>query len=174
MASYPSSSSSISRARGVLALLLLALATLTPLAVADFKGSKAANYDFGSDAIVPLRAHTIYAPYVESSLQNKFWDFGGDAIIDTNRHIRLTQDRPHQRGWLWSRLPITAPSFEVNFEFRVDGKASTTFGDGFALWLTEERAQTGPVFGSKDYFTGLGVFFDTFANARHVRRRGAA
>ncbi|CAO1637213.1 unnamed protein product [Sympodiomycopsis kandeliae] len=150
-----------------LLLVTFLIAALLPVTTAQSKGAKGANYDFGSEAIVPLRAHTIYAPYVESSLQNRFWDFGGDAIVDTNRHIRLTQDRPHQKGWLWSRLPITAPSFEINFEFRVDGKAHTTFGDGFAVWLTEERAQPGPVFGSKDYFTGLGVFFDTFANARH-------
>lgn len=45
---------------------------------------------------------------------------------------------------------------------------TTFFSHRFAFWLTEERAQTGPVFGSKDYFTGLGIMFDTFANARHV------
>lgn len=37
-----------------------------------------------------------------------------------------------------------------------------------AMWLTQERAQPGPVFGSKDYFTGLGIIIDTFANSRHV------
>lgn len=50
----------------------------------------------------------------------------------------------------------------------MDGQATNTYGDGLAMWLTEERATAGPVFGSKDYFTGLGIFFDTFANARHV------
>jgi len=39
------------------------------------------------------------------------------------------------------------------------------------MWLTTERAQPGPVFGSKNYFTGMGLFFDTFANARHVSLR---
>lgn len=56
----------------------------------------------------------------------------------------------------------------MQFEFKVDGQATNTYGDGLAMWLTDERAQSGPVFGSKDYFTGLGIFFDTFANARHV------
>lgn len=53
------------------------------------------------------------------------------------------------------------------------------YGDGFAVWLTRDRATAGPVFGNQgellaaatpltpDYFTGLGIFFDTYANARH-------
>lgn len=39
-------------------------------------------------------------------------------------------------------------------------------GDGFALWLTKERATQGPVFGSTDKFEGLGIFFDTYKNNR--------
>lgn len=39
-------------------------------------------------------------------------------------------------------------------------------GDGFALWLTKQRATQGPVFGSTDYFDGLGIFFDTYKNNR--------
>lgn len=33
----------------------------------------------------------------------QFWDFGGDAYVDTNKYIRLTQDRGSQAGWLWTR-----------------------------------------------------------------------
>lgn len=143
---------------------LLTLLSLLPTSSAQRKNQV---YDFGSDAIVPLRTHSIYAPYVDSTLQSKYWDYGGDTIIDTNRHIRLTQDKPHQIGWLWSRFPIIVSSFEVTFEFKIDGHASTTYGDGLAMWLTQERATSGPVFGSKDYFNGLGIFFDTFANVRH-------
>lgn len=35
-----------------------------------------------------------------------------------------------------------------------------------AIWLTKERAQGGPVFGSKDKFEGLGIFIDTYKNDR--------
>ena len=87
--------------------------------------------------------------------------------MDTNRHIRLTQDRPHQSGYVWSRAPLPGKSFEITWEFRVDGKGSAG-ADGMAMWLTQGRAEKGPVFGSKDYFDGLGIFFDTYANARHV------
>lgn len=34
------------------------------------------------------------------------------------------------------------------------------------MWITKQRAQTGPVFGSVDKFEGLGIFFDTYKNNR--------
>jgi lectin, mannose-binding 2 len=34
------------------------------------------------------------------------------------------------------------------------------------MWLTKQRATTGPVFGSVDRFEGLGIFFDTYKNNR--------
>ncbi|KAI1309525.1 hypothetical protein EDD11_004074 [Mortierella claussenii] len=103
---------------------------------------------------------------IDQDLQNRWFDFGGDAIVNTNKHIRLTQDMPSQSGWLWSRLPMTAPNFEVEFEFKVEGKGDGIVGDGFAVWLTKERAESGDVFGNRDRFEGLGIFFDTYANAR--------
>lgn len=35
-----------------------------------------------------------------------------------------------------------------------------------ALWITKQRANTGPVFGSQDNFEGLGIFVDTYKNNR--------
>jgi len=71
-------------------------------------------------------------------------------------------------GWLWSRLPITSPNFVVEVEFKISGESPTLFGDGLAIWLTTERAKPGPIFGNSDKFEGLGVFLDTYANARHA------
>ena len=34
------------------------------------------------------------------------------------------------------------------------------------MWITKQRATTGPVFGSADNFEGLGIFFDTYKNNR--------
>ena len=48
--------------------------------------------------------------------------------------------------------------------FRVHGKGKTLFGDGFAVWYTQDRMTAGPVFGSKNGFRGLGLFFDTYSN----------
>jgi hypothetical protein len=31
----------------------------------------------------------------------------------------------------------------VEFEFKVDGQGAKVFGDGFAFWVTRDRAETG-------------------------------
>ncbi|KAJ9123098.1 hypothetical protein QFC22_001288 [Naganishia vaughanmartiniae] len=107
------------------------------------------------ERLVSLRTHTLFAPYVDQDLQN------------TNKHVRLTQDRPSEMGWLWSRMPIRVDNYQIEVEFKINGKGHSLFGDGMALWLTKDRAQPGPVFGSVDYFTGLAIFLDTYANSRH-------
>ncbi|KAG9044041.1 hypothetical protein FS837_008856 [Tulasnella sp. UAMH 9824] len=143
------------------------------------------------ETLVPLRTHSIYAPYVDQDLQNRWFDFGGEAYVNTNKHIRLTQDRQSETGWLWSRLPLTPSNYQIDIEFKVwdlhsfdvntrprllmeresheqiSGGSGHLFGDGMAIWLTKTRAEYGPVFGSKDNFEGVGIFLDTYANARH-------
>ncbi|THH17132.1 hypothetical protein EUX98_g9185 [Antrodiella citrinella] len=87
---------------GLLAFLSLGLA---PTGVWGARDEKLANKTI--DRTVSLRTHSIYAPYIDQDLQNRWWDFGGDAYVP------------------------------------------------------------GPVFGSIDNFNGVGVFLDTYANARH-------
>lgn len=144
--------------------MFLGLVALFGAALAARTGS---NNELYADAIVPLRSHSLYSPYVDFSLQSSNWDYGGHTIIDTNRYVRLTQDRPGESGWLWSRAPLEAQNFEITVEFSIDGASSTHHGDGMALWLTSERAELGPVFGSRNNWNGLGIFFDTFANTPH-------
>ncbi len=62
-------------------------------------------------------------------------------------------------------MPLTATNWEIEVEFKIHGK-NQLYGDGFAMWLTKQRAQRGPVFGSIDKFEGLGIFFDTYKNNR--------
>ncbi|KAF8526009.1 legume-like lectin family-domain-containing protein, partial [Hysterangium stoloniferum] len=116
---------------------------------------------------IQLRTHSLFAPYIDQDLQNRWWDFGADSYVNTAKYIRLTRAVPSQMGWLWSRLPLTAQNFQVELEFKISGEQSHVYGDGLALWVTAERAQPGPVFGSVDKFTGLGIFIDTYSNARH-------
>ncbi|KAG8911982.1 hypothetical protein FRC01_005364 [Tulasnella sp. 417] len=135
------------------------------------------------ETLVPLRTHSLYAPYVDQDLQNRWFDFGGEAYVNTNKHIRLTQDRQSETGWLWSRLPLTPSNYQIDIEFKIGGGSGHLFGDGMAIWLTKTRAEYGPVFGSKekrsleketdflynleDKFEGVGIFLDTYANSRH-------
>ncbi|CUA74527.1 L-type lectin-like domain-containing protein C126,08c [Rhizoctonia solani] len=143
-------------------------ATLILLAAAGTNAQQKARKNHTIDQTVPLRTHSIYAPYVDQDLQNRWFSFGGNAYVNTNKHVRLTRDKSSQAGWLWSRLPLTASSYEIIVEFKVSGGSSHLYGDGFAMWLTDTRAQPGPVFGSVDNFVGLGLFIDTYANSRHT------
>ncbi|KAF8190863.1 lectin [Pholiota molesta] len=148
--------------------LLLSFASLfigTALAATDDK-TRLGNSTI--DRTLQLRTHSIYAPYIDQDLQNRWWDFGADAYVNTNKYIRLTRNRPSQMGWLWSRLALTASNFVIEVEFKVSGDPSHLYGDGLAMWLTKDRAAEGPVFGSKDQFTGLGIFLDTYANEKHT------
>ncbi|PSN73928.1 hypothetical protein BS50DRAFT_4026 [Corynespora cassiicola Philippines] len=98
-------------------------------------------------------------------MQSRWWDYGGDTIIRTDKYIRLASDKPSRQGWIFSRVPLTATNWEILLEFKISGQGNL-YGDGFAMWLTKQRAQPGQVFGSTDNFEGLGVFFDTYKNNR--------
>ncbi|OBT68159.1 hypothetical protein VE03_02328 [Pseudogymnoascus sp. 23342-1-I1] len=119
----------------------------------------------GEVRTIPLRTHSLTAPYLDTDMQSRWWDFGGDTIIRTDKYVRLTSDRPSREGWIWSRVPLTATNWEIEFEFQIDG-AGNLHGDGMAMWLTRQRNTPGPVFGSTDNFEGLGIFFDTYKNNR--------
>ncbi|SPP82698.1 blast:Adenomatous polyposis coli protein [Drosophila guanche] len=60
--------------------------------------------------------------------------------------------------------PVMSRNWEIHVGFKVHGKGTELFGDGFAVWYTKDRMQTGPVFGSKDYFNGLAIILDTYSN----------
>ncbi|ORY85110.1 legume-like lectin family-domain-containing protein [Protomyces lactucae-debilis] len=115
---------------------------------------------------VPLRTHSLQKPYLDQDFHSRWWDYGGTTVVDTANHIRLTYDRQHSTGMLWSRLPITATNYEIEFEFKIHGRGAGLFGDGMAMWLTTSSGEMGPVFGNKDQFTGLGIFIDTYKNGR--------
>ncbi|MBW0464532.1 hypothetical protein O181_004247 [Austropuccinia psidii MF-1] len=121
-----------------------------------------------TEVTIPFKAYSVYSPYVDTDLQNRWFDFGGATVIETSRSIMLTQDRPSQAGYLWSRYPLPQPSFEIEIEFKIDGSSSVVYGDGLAIWLSKTPSQPGPVFGSIDHWDGFGVFIDTFANSRHT------
>ncbi|KAI9208564.1 legume-like lectin family-domain-containing protein [Polychytrium aggregatum] len=115
---------------------------------------------------IPLYSFSLHPPFIEDNLNNRWWNFGGDTIVESNKFIRLTSDRPSQSGWLWGKVPLTAAGWICEIQFHVHGENSL-YGDGFAFWYTSEKEIQGPVFGSKDYFNGLGIFFDTYNNGRH-------
>ncbi|KAG5915770.1 hypothetical protein E4U42_007915 [Claviceps africana] len=132
--------------------------------VAGLVGVAQADHESGLKSL-SLRTHTIEKPFLDTDMQSRWFEFGGDAIIRTDSYIRLTSDLPSQSGWLFSRLPLTATNWEVEVEFQISGKHQL-YGDGLAMWITKERGQRGVVFGSVDRFEGLGIFIDTYKNNR--------
>lgn len=55
-------------------------------------------------------------------------------------------------------------NWELNVQFKVHGKGKELYGDGMAIWYAKDRMQQGPVFGNKDYFSGLAIILDTYSN----------
>jgi len=141
----------------------LAAVCLAACAFADSDTS--AHTDEEGVRSIPLRTHTLSPPYLDSDMQSRWFDFGGNTIIRADQYIRLTSDRPSQEGWIFSRVPLTATNWQIEVEFKVHGNGNL-HGDGFAMWLTKQRATPGPVFGHADKFEGLGIFFDMYKNNR--------
>lgn len=96
-----------------------------------------------------------------STLQ--YWQPAGNTML-TDEHVRLTNDEQSKSGAIWSTFPCYVRDWEIHLQFKVHGHNSRFFGDGFAFWYAKDRNTMGPVFGSKDYFSGLSLFFDTYAN----------
>ncbi|KAJ1928863.1 hypothetical protein IWQ60_001659 [Tieghemiomyces parasiticus] len=116
----------------------------------------------GKEEIKDLRTHSL------QGFHPMYWDIGGDAVIDTQKKIRLTPDYPDRQGYAWSTQFLPDDTWKVEFEFRIHGKGSYLYGDGMAFFVAQERTTPGPVFGNRDYFKGFGLFFDTYANAKHT------
>lgn len=57
-------------------------------------------------------------------------------------------------------------------EFKVHGHGKDLFGDGMAFWYVKHPMQPGNVFGAADYFWGLGLFLDTYANQNGAHTHG--
>eukprot|EP00116_Pleurobrachia_bachei_P006633 sb/3466895/ len=61
--------------------------------------------------------------------------------------------------------PLMARNWEMLLEFKVHGAGRTLYGDGFAMWYVAEGSlKPGDIFGAKNNFKGLGIFFDTYSN----------
>ena len=126
------------------------------------------GYSMRKSSLWPLLQNPLTnasQPYFESELTNRWFDYGGTTVVRADQWIRLASAHPSEAGWLFSRTPLTATNFEITVEFKIHG-TSSLFGDGMAMWITKERAEMGSVFGMKDRFEGLGIFFDTYKNNR--------
>jgi len=98
---------------------------------------------------------------ISSSLEN--WDLLGSAAVGEN-YVRLTQDEKSLQGAIWNKHPVKVPFWQAHLQFQIHGISDNIAGDGMVFWYTKDRMIPGPLFGSKDYFSGLAVFIDTYGN----------
>ncbi|KAI9300533.1 concanavalin A-like lectin/glucanase domain-containing protein [Cunninghamella echinulata] len=86
-----------------------------------------------------------------------FWTTGGDIIKATDR-LRLASSVPGSKGWIWSDLKNEYDDWMVDLDFRITGN-QVNGGRGFAFWLTKDVSTEGPIFGAKDKWEGLSIWF---------------
>ncbi|XP_028270420.1 VIP36-like protein [Parambassis ranga] len=118
------------------------------------------------------REYSLAKPYrglgFSSSSQ---WDLMGTTVV-TPDYVRLTPDQQSRQGAVWSRIPFILRDWELKVHFKIYGQGKKNLnGDGLAIWLTRDRMQNGPVYGSKNHFLGLGIFVDTYPNADKTHDR---
>jgi len=110
------------------------------------------------------REHSLIKPFTSTNMDVPMWDYSGHTIV-SNSEVRLVPDHQSKEGRIWNTIPMMTPNWEILMQFKVHGSGRTLYGDGFALWYTKENGITpGPVFGGKNYFNGMGIFFDTYSN----------
>ncbi|ORY05648.1 the carbohydrate recognition domain of complex with Mcfd2 [Basidiobolus meristosporus CBS 931.73] len=98
-------------------------------------------------------------PYVVDDVIPNFRHY--DNAIVSPSSIRLAPSVPGLKGSIWAENPNPYKQWEVEFSFTITGRGYTG-GNGLAFWYTKESAQSGPIYGSRDQWDGLAIFFDTF------------
>ncbi|XP_076049158.1 lectin, mannose binding protein ergic53 isoform X2 [Oratosquilla oratoria] len=107
--------------------------------------------------------YSFKGPYLaQKDNQVPFWTYSGNAIA-SEESVRITPSLRSQKGQIWTKNPTSFEWWEVEFVFRVTGRGRIG-ADGLAFWFTAAPGNEGPVFGSSDKWSGLGVFFDSFDN----------
>jgi len=110
------------------------------------------------------REHSLIKPYSSLNMDTPMWDYSGSTIV-SNNEVRLTPDHQSKSGRVWNTIPLMSRNWEILMQFKVHGGGRTLYGDGFALWYVHEKQlKEGQVFGVKNGFTGLALFFDTYSN----------
>jgi len=109
------------------------------------------------------REHSLIKPFTGTGFGIPNWDFLGSTMVTSN-YIRLTADEKSRQGAIWNKVPCKTRNWEVQLSFKVSGTTRDLFGDGFAFWYVKDRMSLGPVFGSRDFFSGLAILGDTYSN----------
>ncbi|KAJ2260717.1 hypothetical protein GGI01_002804 [Coemansia sp. RSA 376] len=113
-----------SLAKGALSALLVLAAV--PAALGDS--------DYIETNVHYLRQFNLEPPFIDEGFQMRNFDYGGDAIINTASHIRLTPDAPSRIGWVWSTMSLPNDYWKIEFDFKIGGKGGYLYGDGMGFF----------------------------------------
>lgn len=120
-----------------------------------------------------LDSFSFKAPFEETDvsgnrLVGSSWKTSGTTVVNKN-FIRLTPDRQSKKGSVWSKRALGVSSFSTILQFRISGQGKNFFGDGIALWITQNSYHMdGIIHGSAEKFVGVGIIFDTFKNTENL------
>lgn len=100
--------------------------------------------------------------------QPENWIKLGNPLFDQNSAVLTTRKRPGpQRAALWNPNPfVYRQGFNITLRTKITAASGPKTGKGLGLWLLEKPddapiGELGPVYGSRDYFRGLGIVLDT-------------
>ncbi|KAK6728490.1 hypothetical protein RB195_005868 [Necator americanus] len=92
-----------------------------------------------------------------------FWIVSGDAIA-SGEQLRLAPSMRSRKGIVWNKRPMQeSENFQIDVSLKVTGQGRVG-ADGMAIWYTAQMGSIGPVFGANDFWTGMGIFLDSFDN----------
>eukprot|EP00922_Rhytidocystis_sp_ex-Travisia-forbesii_P044700 GHVS01066625.1.p1 GENE.GHVS01066625.1~~GHVS01066625.1.p1 ORF type:complete len:579 (+),score=78.97 GHVS01066625.1:271-2007(+) len=85
-------------------------------------------------------------------------------------HVVVAPAVSNRRGFMFNKYPMKTANFELQFQFELSGLDATSGTEGFAFWYvyedvakvkpaTPEEEQLWNLFGYRNNFKGLGVFF---------------
>ena len=115
--------------------------------------------------------YTILTCFIFNNFYDSIgWIAIGSTDVEDNR-IHLTTGEQGEKGGMWVMRPVlnSGAHWQVEFDFQINGASGKLYGDGLAFWYTKETMEVGDVFGNRDAWTGLGVFFDTYDNYDHSK-----
>jgi hypothetical protein len=98
--------------------------------------------------------------YVTTKGRIGYWLISDPSIIREDLII-LVPPIQHRWGHAWCTLPLPPGEWSIDFTLSI---TEGTGGGGFAIWLIDQFAMTGPFYGGPSSFSGVAVTGAVFAN----------
>lgn len=102
--------------------------------------------------------HSLVVPF-DSQDSRKYWKLSPFSSVEAQA-VKLTPT--HATGFAWNLVRSLLVGWEVDLDFRVSNKVADVADrtlEGLAFWYSARPGILGPVFGSADFWSGLGLFF---------------